>query len=50
MENKYVEPVMDSNGLYVYPPRAFNVEREDTESSTYTYNGVVLPPLPGPKW
>ena len=37
------EPVLDSNGLYVYPPEHETVEREITG---FTYNRIVLPPLP----
>lgn len=35
------EPVLDSNGLFVYPPKL------EQEKTTFSYNGVVLPPLPG---
>ena len=35
-------PVLDSNGLYVYPPK------HEQETATFSYNGIVLPPLPRP--
>ena len=34
------EPILDRNGLFVYPP---NHERENV---SFSYNGVALPPLP----
>lgn len=34
------EPVLDSNGLFVYPPKP------EQETATFSYNGIVLPPLP----
>lgn len=42
------EPVMDDNGIFVYPPAPVAVERESSENTAYTYNGVILPPLPRP--
>lgn len=40
MELFKCEPILDSNGLFVYPPKP------ETENTGFTYNGVVLPPLP----
>ena len=37
------EPIIDSNGLFVYPPKPETVEQEII---SFTYNGIVLPPLP----
>ena len=34
------EPIINSNGFFVYPPKPV------TENIGFTYNGVVLPPLP----
>lgn len=34
------EPVLDSNGFFVYPPKT------EKETVTFTYNGIVLPSLP----
>lgn len=40
------EPVIDSNGMFVYPPAPDALERESAENTAYTYNGICLPPLP----
>lgn len=34
------DPILDSNGLFWYPPVL------EQETVTFTYNGIVLPPLP----
>lgn len=34
------EAVLDSNGLFVYPPKP------EKETVTFSYNGIVLPPMP----
>lgn len=38
---------LDSNGFFIYKPSTVTDKREHITEETYTYNGVVLPPIPG---
>lgn len=40
------EPVMNSNGFFVYPPAPAAEKQGNSEQTAYTYNGVILPSLP----